>query len=254
MTDRLAHPPHLAVAALVDRRARSIRPRRPIRRTRAGAVSPSSSRTPVAQRSQRRLANRPAADARPVGLGHLVARMGQQVGELAVVGQQDQPAAVGVQAPDRIQARDPSPGTARRRSGGHGCRARSRRRRAACCTAYTTLLLGPRQRASVELDAVALANIARRVGSRPLRSTQTRPARDQRLSRPRREATPAWARCLARRIYSGVGPPPARASPARRSRSRSSACSSGVGSQRATSGSSSSQRSPNSFRNSVLVR
>ena len=62
------------------------------------------------------------------------------------------------------------------------------------------------------------------------------------------------ARCQDGLNHSAGGPPPARASPARRSRSRSVACSSGVGSQRATSGRSSSVRRPNSFRNCVPVR
>ena len=100
--DGLAHAAHLAVAALVDRELeRSVRRSR---RTRAGAVSPSSSVTPARSARDRALAHRARRRARAVGLGHFEARMGQPVGELAVVGQQDQPARVGVEAPDRVQA------------------------------------------------------------------------------------------------------------------------------------------------------
>src|SRR5438094_541652 len=57
----------------------------------------------LAQAADRVVADRTARDAGPVGLGHLEARVGQPVRELAVVGEQDQPGAVGVQAPDRVQ-------------------------------------------------------------------------------------------------------------------------------------------------------
>jgi len=72
-------------------------------------------------------------------------------------------------------------------------------------------------------------------------------------------ARPRYRRCLRpvgrphSLSYSVDAPLSVRASPARSNRSRSVACSSGVGSQRATSGSSSSVRRPNSFRNCVPV-
>ena len=78
--------------------------RSPVRRTSAGAVGPSSSLTPVAQPLDVALGDR-AAEPGPVRLRHAVAGMGEEVGELAVVGQQDQPGRVGVEPTDRVEAR-----------------------------------------------------------------------------------------------------------------------------------------------------
>ncbi len=50
-----------------------------------------------------RALGRPPPTPGAVGLRHLEARVRQQVRELAVVGQQDQPGAVGVEPPDRIE-------------------------------------------------------------------------------------------------------------------------------------------------------
>ena len=59
-------------------------------------------RRAAARSACRRAGPPPTRDA--VGLGHLKARVGEAVGELAVVGQQDQAAAVDVQTPDGIEA------------------------------------------------------------------------------------------------------------------------------------------------------
>ena len=109
MTDRLAHAPHLAVASLVDRQLEHVRPHAPHARGRGGTVLELHARR--AARAERLVRRRPAAERRAVGLGHLEARVRQPVGELAVVGEQDQPAAVGVQAPDRVQAQPARAGT-----------------------------------------------------------------------------------------------------------------------------------------------
>ena len=75
------------------------------RRTRAGAVRPSSSSTPSRSAAQRGVAHRPAPHLGPVGARHLVARVHEVVGEVAVVRQQDEPGRVGVEAADGIQPR-----------------------------------------------------------------------------------------------------------------------------------------------------
>ena len=158
--DRLAHPPHLALAALADRSSISCAP------TGAPARAPSArprARRPSRRRRSAAVADRPAADARAVGLRHLVARMRQQVGELAVVGQQDQAGAVGVEAPDRIQARAAGRRPGERRSAGRGCRARSRRRRRACAARRRTRRSAPGERAPVDAHALSLADVARRI-------------------------------------------------------------------------------------------
>ena len=102
------------------------------RRTRAGA------RRPVVQLTTPRRSARSAAsdtggvgDDRPVGLVDLKARVGEPVGELAVVGEQDQPGGVDVEPPHRIQPQIAS-GRATRPWGGPAGRGPSRRRRPAC--------------------------------------------------------------------------------------------------------------------------
>ena len=103
VADRLAHPPDLALAALVDRRARAGRAR--AARTRAGAVRPSSSSTPSRSARSARSRTGGRATCRAVGLRDLEARVREAVGELAVVGEQDQAGGVGVEAADRVEPR-----------------------------------------------------------------------------------------------------------------------------------------------------
>ena len=207
MADGLAHPAHLALAALVDlssssrpaeapRRAPARSGRRRARRPRAGA------------RSARSL-HRAAADARAVGLRDLEARVREPVGEVAVVGQQDQAGRVGVEAPDRVQ---PPVAGVRTRSTtvGRPCVSRGGRddAGAACSARRRRGRRRPRR----------LARRRPRCRSQPSTSragsvTTSPPTRDaarrrSAASAARREATPAWARCLARRIGTPVLPCP----------------------------------------------
>ena len=211
-----AQPPRLARAELAEpqraeadplqRRRPRCRPPRAIRRTwrlrpsrivisisrgadprapRAGAVGPSSSSTPSRSRRGRRRRRRPAQP-RPVGRRHLVARVGEPVGELAVVGEQDQPGRVGVEPADRIEpplrvdqlddrraarpgsrAVEIDPGRLVERSRPRAARGRPARRR-------------PPRRSRLD--------VARRVGD-DLAADRTRPAAIS-SSAARREATP----------------------------------------------------------------
>ena len=196
VADRLAHPPHLALAALVDRELE------PVRR-RAGApararCAPSSSSTP--SRSARSAGSRTGGlrDRRAVGRGTSKRRVREPVGELAVVGQQDQAGGVGVEPADRVQA--PLARDERRRpSGGPAGRCavettparlveRRRPRAPARC----------RDRPAVDRDGVELVDVARRVGD-DLAVDRHAAVERSSCSAARREATPAWARYLASR-------------------------------------------------------
>ena len=97
MADRLEHPLHLMLAALVED---ELDPRAvPRRRARAGAVRPSSSSTPSRERAHR-LVGRLALDLGHIDLVDLVAGMGELVGELAVVREQEHAGRVGVEPAD----------------------------------------------------------------------------------------------------------------------------------------------------------
>ena len=122
----LAHPPHLPVAAFADRDLEPSRPSLRTSRRRGRAVVERARRARSC--AQRARAERSARDARAVGLGHLEARVGEPVRELAVVREQDQTRAVGVEASHRVQ---PAPlvRRARRRSAVRAGRAPSRARR-----------------------------------------------------------------------------------------------------------------------------
>ena len=130
---RGGRPPRTCAApgACGPRAGRS-RPRRapPGARGRARSA-PSSSSTPSRSALSARGDSAAGLDPRPVDLLHAVAGMGQQVGQLAVVGQQDQPGRVGVEPPHRVEPPRAS-APARPPSGARACRAPSRRRRAAC--------------------------------------------------------------------------------------------------------------------------
>ena len=73
--------------------------------TLAGAVGPSSSSTPSRSRRTAPGLTGPPADGRQVLLLEPVAGMGDAVGQLAVVRQQQQALGVGVEAPDREHPR-----------------------------------------------------------------------------------------------------------------------------------------------------
>ena len=143
----------------------------------------------------RPLARRRAS--RAVDLCHSEARVGQAVGELAVVREQDQAAAVGVQPSDRVQ---PQPRRRHQRDHGRAPVRVARRGEDAgrLVDGVHDPRLGAAQRMAVELTR--LCSPTSRAGSVTTSPpTRTRPAAIS-VSAERREAAPAWARYLARRI------------------------------------------------------
>ena len=102
VADGLAHPPHLAVAALVDRDPQHAGARLGDLRRRRHAVVELDA---VAQPADRPGADRTAADGGQVLLVDAVAGVGDAVGQLAVVGQQQQALGVGVEPADREHPR-----------------------------------------------------------------------------------------------------------------------------------------------------
>ena len=101
VADRLAHPPHLPLAALVQHDLEPVRGEPAHARRRGPAVLELHA---VAQPPQRRLAHRRAAHLGAVDARHLERRVRQAVRELAVVRQQQQAGGVGVEPPDRVEA------------------------------------------------------------------------------------------------------------------------------------------------------
>ena len=102
MADRLAHPPDLAVAAFVDGDQEGARGQAAhASRSGRAVVEPHA----AAQLAYRALADRRPAHRCPVPLLDLEARMGQPVGELAVVGEQNEPGAVDVEPAHRVEAK-----------------------------------------------------------------------------------------------------------------------------------------------------
>jgi len=101
VTDLLAHPPDLALAALVDRQLERVRGQAPDPGGRGRTVVELDA---VPERAHRPLSHRWPRHDRAVGLVDLEARVRQPIGELAVVGQQDQAGRVGIQPADRVQA------------------------------------------------------------------------------------------------------------------------------------------------------
>ena len=94
--DGLAHPSHLTVAALVDGDAQQSS----IELRDLGGSRPAVLEVdPVAQ-PRHRAAGRLALDLHEVLLVHTEARVGEAVGEVAVVGEQQQPLRVGIEATD----------------------------------------------------------------------------------------------------------------------------------------------------------
>ena len=194
MPDRIAHAPHLPVAAFVDRDLDL-----PAPETRApapGAVSPSSSSTPLRSRSSAAASTGPAAELRAIGLGHLEAGVRQPVGELAVVGHQDQPAAVGVEPADRIE---PQPARGQQLEDRRApVRVAGRRDDAdglvAACSARAARV--PAAALPSTVTASALADVARGVGHRLAPRRVTRPAAidrpPPRAGRRRRRGRGTW--------------------------------------------------------------
>src|SRR5436305_10768362 len=100
VADRGSHPPDLAVSPSAQR---------DLDDARRDAADPRGRGEPVveldaAPQSGQIGAARPAAKTGPVGAGDAVARMHEEVRELAVVGEEDEPRRVGVEAPRRVEA------------------------------------------------------------------------------------------------------------------------------------------------------
>ena len=133
--------PSWIVSSISSRPQRAAPARGPWRRPRAPR--------PRAGARSAALADGAAADARAVGLGHLEARVREPVGELAVVGQQDQAAAVGVEAADRVQPRAGAGRVDDRRAPVGVARGRDDAR-PACCSGVDDALLGPASGAPVD--------------------------------------------------------------------------------------------------------
>ncbi len=160
VADVVAHTLDLALAALVDRDLECVGldPRHP-RRRRHPVLEPDA----AAQRLQRPLVHRRAADDGTVGLVDLEARVRQPVGEVAIVGQQDQAGRVGVQSADRIEPlsrvdeRDDGPAPLWVAGGGDDTGRFVDR-------VDDELLRTRADRLSVELDTALLVDVASRVG------------------------------------------------------------------------------------------
>jgi hypothetical protein len=105
VADLLAHPPDLALSALVDRQLERVRGQTPDPRGRRWTVVELNAGP---QRAQRPLPYGWPRDHRAVGLVDLEARVREPVGELAIVGQEDQTGGVGVQPANREQAKLPT--------------------------------------------------------------------------------------------------------------------------------------------------
>ena len=189
MADRLAHAPHLTVAALVDRDAQHAGLGGD---TLAGAVTPSSSSTP--SRRRRSAARRRAAlDLGEILLLDAEARMGEAVGELAVVGEQQQPLGVGVEPADRehprlggheLDHRRPAvrcrpPWSPRRRACSAGSRRAPAARRSGTPSTSTAVALGvdpPPEHGDLAVDRDPSGRdqvLARRAGCRSRRAAST---------------------------------------------------------------------------------
>ena len=104
VADRLAHPPHLAVAAFVDDDAQHAR-RRLRHRGRGGAAVVEVDAVAQAADRARAHAAGPGDHLGEVLLVDAVARVGDAVGELAVVREHQQALGVGVEAADREDPR-----------------------------------------------------------------------------------------------------------------------------------------------------
>ena len=100
MADRLAHSPNLALATLVDCQLDVAGRDLPDLRRSGLAILQHNS---IAQSLERPFAEGAAGDARDVALGHLEAGVRQLVGEVAVIGQQNQPGRIYVEPPNWVE-------------------------------------------------------------------------------------------------------------------------------------------------------
>ena len=195
VADGLEHAPHLALASLAERDLDH--PGLRLARTGGRRAAVLQLDAPRSAASARREPGR--LHPRPVDLPDPVARMGEQLGELAVVGEQDQPGAVRVEAPDRVE---PPPRAHELDHGRPPVRvARGRDHAGRLVERMDLARLGLTGRPSAA-HATRLVDVARRVRTTS-RPTVTRPSAI-RPSAARREATPAWARNLARRTAAAL--------------------------------------------------
>src|SRR5436190_4842847 len=158
MADRLAHPPHLALAALVDRELEHAGADLADLRGRGPAVLELHA---LAQALECTVLDEPAVHLGDVGARDLVARVHQPVGQLAVVGEQDQPGRIGVEPADRVQ---PNAGIHELGHDGAAVRVARGRDDAGGLVEHVDDVLGLEGDArSVDLDGVVLADVACRV-------------------------------------------------------------------------------------------
>ena len=186
MADRLAHAPHLRLRPSLthdlDERARADRspPARPHLRRRVG---PSSSSTPSRKRRSSPGVGH-ALDLGEVLLLHTVARMREQLREVAVVGEHQQALGVVVEPADREHAR------LARHEVEHGAAAlriaRGRHVARPACSAGSTRASCRRRRARRRPSTRAVAGSTRAPSTATSPSTVTRPVGDQLLARAAR--------------------------------------------------------------------
>jgi hypothetical protein len=100
VSNRFTHPSDLTVAPFTDRDLQDSRAKlRDSGRQREPIIQFNS----FAQFAQSRSPNCPANDLDPVGLGNSVARMHEEVGEFAVIGKEQKPAAADVETTDWVE-------------------------------------------------------------------------------------------------------------------------------------------------------
>src|SRR6478752_7334250 len=158
MADGLAHPLDLPLAPLVDRQLEHARAHLAHLRRRGRPVVECHA---LAQALERAVLDEPALHLGDIRARDLVARVHQPVGELAVVGEQDQPRRVRVEPADRVQ-----PDAAVHQVGDHGAPMRVLHSRddAGGLVDHVDDVLGlERDGLPVDLDLVALPHVARRV-------------------------------------------------------------------------------------------
>ena len=212
------------------------------------ATGPSSSSTPSRSRRPTSRADR-AGHLGEVGLGHPERRVHQPVRELAVVGQQQQPLAVGVQPADVEQPLGPVGDQVADGRAGRGRRTSPTARRAACSARgrpgpSRTVTRSPSTWTTAVSGSTRMPMLAH-----PAPSTLTRPAaisssQARAASRRRRRPAPSAAGC--RRGWTSEPRP--------RRRELVQLESDGSGSSGASDGSSSRSCSPIRSRNSSVVR
>ncbi len=114
MADSGQHPSYLPVAALVNGQLQLARARAvyvllaPQQADVLGGTGQAVFEHDALPQTRQGIRTGDALDLHPVGLGDVVARVGQLEQEVAVIGQEDQPVAVGIQPAHRPQHRLPT--------------------------------------------------------------------------------------------------------------------------------------------------